>query len=65
MRMSELVTPCLERHKPRACAAEALGISLRSLERDLSEALDKLAGYVWARIGAQTYPAHVSLATWA
>jgi hypothetical protein len=41
--MCEVVVRCLEQHEPEAAIAEALGISLRTLWRDMAEALDELA----------------------
>jgi DNA-directed RNA polymerase specialized sigma24 family protein len=42
-RMREVVVRCLEQGEPDTAVAEALGISLRTLWRDMAEALDELA----------------------
>jgi DNA-directed RNA polymerase specialized sigma24 family protein len=42
-RMREVVVRCLEQGESDTAVAEALGISLRTLWRDMAEALDELA----------------------
>jgi DNA-directed RNA polymerase specialized sigma24 family protein len=42
-RMREVIVRCLEQGESDEVVAEALGISLRTLWRDLAEALDELA----------------------